>query len=65
MKPPSLRIDARDRIVDQRVEIGDAGLFKIGPVGRIVEFLKDILEMMVIGLGDGILGGKPQILNGV
>ena len=50
------------RIIDQGIEIGDAQPFQTSLIVSVVDLLENILEGMVIFLGDRILGGKPQIL---
>ena len=52
----------RYRVVDQRIEVGDACFFKSIRIFCVKDFLHDILEGMVIFFGNGILGGKPEIL---
>jgi len=51
--------DARHRVVDQRIEIFDAGLFKRGPILGFVQLGKDIFKAVVVDFGNGVLGGKP------
>ena len=51
--------DARDSIVDQGVEVGDARLFKFCLIFIIKDFLENILEGVIIGFADGILGREP------
>ena len=48
-------------VVDQRVEIRDAELFKLRLV-ILVFLLEDALELRVVGLGDRVLGGEPEVL---
>ena len=47
------------RIVNQGVEIGNAGFLKFRLVFVFVNLSKNILEGMVILFGNGILCGKP------
>ena len=49
-------------VVDQGIEIGDAGFFEGLFELFVIEPLEDGLEVAVIGLGNGILAGEPQIL---
>ena len=59
----ALRADhAGDRVIDQRVKILFADRLKFIPVFFIVNTLEDRLEIPVIGLGDRVLCGEPQIL---
>ena len=53
---------ARDRVVDQRVEILDSQLLELRFVLGIVNLLENVLECMVILLGDRVLRREPQIL---
>ena len=60
--------DAGDRVVDQRVEIPQAKRLELRPIALLVFFFKNALERAVIDLGNGILGGEPEILlriNGI
>ena len=41
----------------------DSRLLKSLPVLLLVDLRKDILESVVIGFADGILGGEPEILT--
>ena len=52
-------------VVDERVEVLDAGLLEAGRVLIVVDLLEDVLEAVVVLLGDGVLGGEPQVLLGV
>ena len=56
---------ARNSIINQRIEVFDAQLLKLLFVLCVIYFLKNILERMVIFLGNRIFGRKPQILLGV
>ena len=62
---PALRADDPGHsVIDEGVKVGDAQLLEV----RLVAFkllLKHPLELAVIDLGDGVLGGKPQVLPGV
>ena len=52
-----------NRIIDQGIEIGDACLpQRLSFIVSVVNLLENILEGMVIFLGDRIFGGKPDIL---
>ena len=51
-------------VVNEGIEIGDAQLLKVGLVALEL-LLKHLLELAVIDLGDGVLGGEPQVLLGV
>ena len=59
--------DAGNGVVDEGVEVGNAELLELRAV--VLELLlKDLLELAVIDLGDGVLRGEPQILlriNGI
>ena len=57
--------DPCHRIVYQCIEIFYTKLLKFLLVLGIIDLLKDILECMVIFLGNGILGGEPQVLLGI
>ena len=50
------------RIVYQGIEILDAQRLELLLVLRLKNLLKDILERMIIFLGNGVLSGEPQIL---
>ena len=52
----------RHRVIDQCVEICDAGIFELLRILAVKNLLENILEGVVVFFGDGILGGKPQIL---
>ena len=54
--------DAGNDIVNEAVEVGNAGSLKFCLVFGVVHLLEDILEGVVILLGNGVLGAKPQIL---
>ena len=62
---PSLRTDHPGyRVINEGVEIRQPQLLKSGPAA--LEFLlKDLFELSVIDLGNGVLGGEPQILPGI
>ena len=49
-------------VVDQGVEIFDAGSLKLFLVLVVVDLLEDVLEGVVVLLGDGVLGCEPDIL---
>ena len=49
-------------VVNESIEVGDAQFFKLRPVGGFILLFKDPFELPVINLGNGILGGEPQIL---
>ena len=53
---------ARHGVVDQRVEVLDAGLVEARLILGIEDFLEDVLEAMIVLLGDGVLGGEPHVL---
>ena len=58
----------RNGVVDQRVEIPQAKRLELRPIALLVFFFKNALERAVIDLGNGILGGEPEILlriNGI
>ena len=57
--------DAGHGVVDEGVEILDAQGLELLLVLGVVNFLENILEGVVILFGDGILGGKPQVLLGI
>ena len=58
----ALRPDhAGDRVVDQGIEILDPRLLEGILVLLVVELLEDLLEAGVIGLGDRVLGGEPEV----
>jgi hypothetical protein len=62
----ALRTDhAGHRVVYEGVEILDPGGFKLLPVLGVKDVLEDVLEGMVVPLGNGVLGGKPQLLSGI
>ena len=52
-------------IVNQSIEILYAQLGKLLFIVTLVHLLENLAELCVIGLGDGVLGGKPKILLGV
>ena len=54
--------DAGDRIVDQGIEIHQSQRLKLRFVGLLVFLLKNALERAVVDLGDGVLGGEPEVL---
>ena len=51
-------------IIDQGVEILDSRLLKLLLVLLLVHIREDVLEVVIVCLGDGILGREPQILLG-
>ena len=53
---------ARHRAVDEHVLIADARRFKAGLVFLLIQLSKNVLEAVVVLLGDRVLGGEPQIL---
>ena len=58
---PAFRADrARHRVVDQRIQIVYSRALERRAVFRFVQLGKDIFEPMVVRLGNGILGGKPE-----
>lgn len=59
-RPPTSH--TRHRVIDQCVEICDAGTFELLRILAVKNLLENILEGVVVFFGDGILGGKPQIL---
>ena len=52
----------RHRVIDERVEVGEAQPFKLRLVGGLILLLEDPFELSVVDLGDGVLGGEPQVL---
>ena len=52
-------------VVDEGVEVGQTQLFKLRLVPGLVLLFKDLLEVPVVDLSDGVLGGEPQVLLGV
>jgi hypothetical protein len=48
-----------DGVVDQSVEIFNAGSLKFFLVFRVVDFLENILEAMVVFFRNGILSSEP------
>lgn len=52
--------NAGNRIVDQGIEINDACRFELLIIFRIIDFLENVLERMVILLGDCVFCRKPQ-----
>ena len=52
---------ARHGVVDQRVEILDAGFLKLFLIVSVINFLENILEAVIVDLRNGVLRGKPQI----
>ena len=59
MKPPSAF-----GVVDQSVEVLDARRLEARAVLVLIELGEDVLEAVVVGLADGVLGGEPQVLFG-
>ena len=51
-------------VVDEGIEIGDAQFVELSLVAFKL-LLEHLLEFAVVDLGDGILGGEPQVLLGV
>ena len=61
----ALRADhARNRIVDQGIEISDAGFLELGLIFGIKDLLEDVFKGVVILFGDGVLCREPEILLG-
>ena len=54
--------DTGHDVIDQAVEIGDACGLELFPVLGIIHLLEDVLEGVVILLGNGVLGTEPEIL---
>ena len=54
--------DARDGVVDEGVEVLDAGLLETRAVLGIEDVGEDVLEAVVVDLRDRVLGRKPQVL---
>ena len=54
--------DARHGVVDEGVEVRDACLVKTSLVLGVKDLLEDILEAVVILLGNGVLRGEPNVL---
>ena len=52
---------AGDRVIDQGIEISNTGFVKGFFIFFVIEPLEDALEVLVVGLGDGILAGEPQV----
>ena len=52
-------------VVDKGVEIFDACGFKLLLVVLLVDLSEDILETVVILLGNGVLGSEPYVLLGI
>ena len=62
----ALRADhTRHRIVDEGVEIFQTRRLKLRLELVFVNLGKDVLKAMIVGLGNGVLGGEPQILLGI
>ena len=57
--------DARDRIVDQCVEVLEAEALEFFFVALVVDLLEDVAETHIVLLGDGVFRGEPQILLGL
>ena len=53
---------ARHRVVDERIEVLDAGFLEARGVLGIVDLLEDVLETVVVLLRDGVLRGEPDVL---
>ena len=53
---------ARHGVVDQSVEIFDAGFLKLFFIVSVVNFLENILEAVIVNLRNGVFRGKPQVL---
>ena len=49
-------------VVDQGIEVGETLLLELRPVLLVIEPLEGVPEGAVIFLGDGVLGGEPQVL---
>ena len=56
---------ARNSVVDQGIEILDPERFKFFFIFRIINFLENILEGMVVNLRDRIFSRKPEYLLGI
>ena len=54
--------DAGDDVVDQAVEIGQSQRVELLLILRFINLLENILEGMVVFLGNGVLASEPQIL---
>ena len=54
--------NAGNRIIDQGIEVYDACRFELLIIFRVIDFLENVLERMVILLGDRVFCRKPQIL---
>ena len=57
--------DASDRVVDEGVEILYPRRFELLFVLRLVDLRENVLEGVVVDLGNGVLGGEPQVRLGV
>ena len=55
----------RHRVVDERIKVLDAQGVEGGLILGVEDGLEDVLEGVVVLLGDGVLGGEPQVLFGV
>ena len=65
MKPPWAADHPRHRVVDERIKVLDAQGVEGGLILGVEDGLEDVLEGVVVLLGDGVLGGEPQVLFGV
>ena len=54
--------DAGHDVVDEAVEVFQTGGLEPGLVFGVVDLLEDVLEGVVVFLGDGILGTEPEVL---
>ena len=54
--------DAGHDVVDEAVEVFDAGGLELGLVLGVIHLLEDVLEGVVVFLGDGVLGAEPEVL---
>ena len=52
-------------VIDQRIEVFNACGVEFLLILRVEDLLENILEAVIVFLGNGVLGGKPQILLGV
>ncbi len=57
--------DAGYGVVNEGVEVADAQLLEFLFVALLIDLLEDQLKGLVILLGDGVLGGEPQLLLGI
>ena len=54
--------NARDRIVDQRVEVGEAELIELLFIAFVIQLLEHVAEVHVVLFRNSVLAREPEIL---